>query len=148
MLELMKEMMKSKGGKKKLSKLAKEAKMNVLGKIASDAEDEMSGKLAKVTVMAKDKEGLKKGLEMAEDKLGGEEDEVEMTKPEFKEEHDRLLDVLRSPSHEDDLEEADKQEDEMEEYLDEDEMGEDEEESTEDKIARLEEELERLKSQR
>jgi len=31
-------------------------------------------------------------------------------------EHQRLVDVLRSPSHEDDLEEADKQEDELEEY--------------------------------
>ena len=32
-------------------------------------------------------------------------------------EHKRLVAVLRSPSHEDDLEEADKQEDELEEYM-------------------------------
>ena len=32
-------------------------------------------------------------------------------------EHKRLVAVLRSPSHKDDLEEADKQEDELEEYM-------------------------------
>ena len=39
------------------------------------------------------------------------------SKPELIKEHKRLVAVLRSPSHEDDLEEADKQEEELEEYM-------------------------------
>jgi hypothetical protein len=38
------------------------------------------------------------------------------TRAELAKEHKRLVAVLRSPSHKDDLEEADKQEEELEEY--------------------------------
>ena len=38
------------------------------------------------------------------------------TRSELAKEHKRLVAVLRSPSHQDDLEEADKQEEELEEY--------------------------------
>lgn len=44
-----------------------------------------------------------------------DEDMVSMPKEEFGEEHKRLVDVLKSPSHEDDLEEAHEQEEELKE---------------------------------
>lgn len=42
--------------------------------------------------------------------------EIKMSKKEFMKEHKRLLKVLKSPSHKDDLEEARKQELEVKEY--------------------------------
>lgn len=61
---------------KKLSEVDKKASMNVLGDLRKMAQDEMKGKMAsmkKVTVASDSKEGLKKGLEKAEDILEGEE---------------------------------------------------------------------------
>lgn len=60
--------------------------------------------------------------ELEDEELEDEEgqDTVEMPKDKFVEEHENLVDTLRSPEHEDDLEEADEQEQELDEYTDED----------------------------
>jgi len=62
----------------------------------------------------------KPGIEVV--KIEGEipmedEDEIEMPKDEFEDEHERLVDVLRSPSHKDDMDEADEQEMELEDEI-------------------------------
>jgi len=67
---------------KKLSSLNQEAKMNVLKKLANDAEDSMSGKLKKVVISSDSKEGLLKGIDLAQEKLTRESEE------ESSEEHD------------------------------------------------------------
>jgi hypothetical protein len=62
------------GKPKKADQLEKEAKMSVVKDLRDAASDDMkeslkSGMMQKVTVAAPDKEGLKKGLEKAEDVL-------------------------------------------------------------------------------
>lgn len=49
-----------------------------------------------------------------------DDDTVEMDADEFEDEHERLIDTLRSPDHEDDLEEADEQEAELQDMRRED----------------------------
>ena len=90
---------------------------------------------------------------MAEEKLG--DDEVKMPRKEMVDEHKRLVDVLRSPSHEDDQEEAVEQEKELNDYEGGEEEGEtsEEEESPEEmdmesKIAELEKKLMELRQMR
>lgn len=70
MQEFMKELKK---GKKGMNDTEKEAKLGVLKFISDAADDAIAGKvkgLKKVTVASDSEEGLKKGLEMAEDKIG------------------------------------------------------------------------------
>ena len=150
-------MKKMMGKGKGLSDIEKEAKLGVLAKISGDAEDAMGGKLQKVVVSADSKKGLSKGLDIAKEKIGEDEDEVKMGKKDFVKEHKNLVDTLRSPSREDDLEEADEQEDELEEEVSDEEMGELEEEGEEDneefddiesEIEELEKKLEELKNKR
>lgn len=78
MRELMEQMRK---GKKGMNDTEKEAKLGVLKFISDAADDAIAGKvkgLKKVTVASDSKEGLKKGLEMAEEKIGEkEEDDIE-----------------------------------------------------------------------
>lgn len=148
-------------GKKKgsgMSDIAKEAKMKVLKSMSEKAESDMGEALGKkIVIQADSVEGLREGLDVAKDKLDGmKEDTVDMDKEDFVEEHERLVDTLRSPDREDDLEEADEQEDELEQYTDED-MEDIEEEAYDDneevnevesEIKELERKLKELKSKR
>ncbi|HUM42181.1 MAG TPA: hypothetical protein PKI14_04455 [Fervidobacterium sp.] len=58
------------------------------------------------------------GLKVNEKLAASEDETVSMPKKEFIKEHKKLVNVLRSPSHKDDIEEADEQELELEEELD------------------------------
>lgn len=58
-----------------------------------------------------------RGLEVNQKLAASEKDVVSMPKKEFVKEHKKLVNVLRSPSHKDDIEEADEQELELEEEL-------------------------------
>lgn len=67
------------------------------------------------------KETVQAGIDQIKSLLKGkesekEDDEVEMPREEAIKEHEQLVDVLESPSHEDDKKEAEKQEEELEEY--------------------------------
>lgn len=71
---------------KKLSEIDKKASLNVLGDLKKLAQDEMKGKMAslkKVTVASDSKEGLKKGLEKAEEIISDKE--IESEEPEMEE---------------------------------------------------------------
>lgn len=76
--------------KKDMMPHEKKAKMSVLEELQKQAADAMGGKLdgvKKVSVMAPSKEGMKEGLEKAEEILEGmPEGESEM--PEMEEEHE------------------------------------------------------------
>lgn len=64
--------------KKGMSPLEKKAKLAVLGEAHKSASDMMKGGLAnlkKVTIASDSKEGLKEGLDKAEDLLGEQSDE-------------------------------------------------------------------------
>lgn len=115
-------------GKKKMSPVEQEAKMSVveeMGQMATDAmKDKLHG-LKKVTVAAKDKAGLAKGLEKAEEIVEGEDES-----PEGMMAHEAL--------------ETPEEEMEEESAL----ASEDEDEMTEDEINAKIEELMKLKSKK
>jgi hypothetical protein len=58
--------------------LLKDLRKMAMGMISDGAGEEMPGQMQKVMVAAKDKEGLKEGLEKAEEIVGGEESEDSM----------------------------------------------------------------------
>lgn len=98
MRDMLKEMMKMKG-EKKMNPMEKKAKLGVLEEILGMAEDEMGNELKglkKVTVAAPSEEGLKEGLEKAEeiveakDEMSEEESEDEV----LSEEEQALLEKL------------------------------------------------------
>lgn len=69
------------GKKKEMSDSEKKAKLSALGEAHKMASDMMKGGLGglkKVTVAADSKQGLKKGLEKAEDILGEQDEEDSM----------------------------------------------------------------------
>lgn len=72
--EMFEKLMKSKEGERKMSNPEVKARENILSKISEDAEKQMGeklgGHLQKVSVMAKDKKGLEKGLDKAKEVLG------------------------------------------------------------------------------
>jgi hypothetical protein len=71
--------------------LLKDLRKMAMGMISDGSGEEMPGELQKVTVAAKDKEGLKEGLEKAEDLVGGEESEDSMDDMEEDEESPEVL---------------------------------------------------------
>ncbi len=97
---------------KHMSKMDVEAKKDVLKELLEMAMEEMRGankrgldeamSMKKVSVMAPDKEGLKQGLEKAEEVIEGEEspvdEEEEMEEPEMSEDElsdDEKKDLLK-----------------------------------------------------
>lgn len=81
MKELMELMKKKKEKSGKMSDSYKSAKMSMLDALKSEMSgmmaDDMKG-LKKVTVAAKDEQGLKEGLEKAEDMIEGEQEDGEV----------------------------------------------------------------------
>lgn len=117
---------------KKMSGPEKQAKMDAVREIDGMASKMMSDKLRgikQVSVAAPDKEGLQKGLDMAEEIVGG--DEAQDSKDQYESDESK--------------EEASSEEKESSEDQEQKEPSEEAEESKEDKIRRLEEELENLK---
>lgn len=109
---------------KKMSGPEKQAKMDAVREIDGMASKMMGDKLKgikQVSVAAPDKEGLKEGLEMAEEIVGGDEAQDSKDQEDLKEQESS---EEQEPSEE---------------------SAEEAEESPEEKIRRLEEELEQLK---
>ena len=75
--EMVKKLMELKGGKKPMSDIEKDAKLSVLKGLRSEAMGSMKdplAKLKKVSVASDSAEGLKEGLEVAEEAIEGEEE--------------------------------------------------------------------------
>jgi len=98
MMNEIKDLLKKKaaGGYKPMSKMEQDSKMEMLDELENLADEGIAKKMQKVTVAAPDQEGLKAGLEIAEDKveemgesegLGEveeESDEMDSSLPEMK----------------------------------------------------------------
>lgn len=101
MMDKFKKLLEEKG-ESKLNPMQKKAKMSVLQDLKSQANEAMAlplKGLKKVSVMAKDEEGLKKGLEKAEQLIGSEADEAnedvaEELEEQLEPEHNLSLDQI------------------------------------------------------
>lgn len=97
----MKEMMSKKSKEK--DPMQKEAKLSALSKLRKEMsslmQDDLGGKMSKVVVAAKDKEGLKKGLDKAEEML--EEPEMERAEEEMGEDLDGDMEIGEDSEHQD-----------------------------------------------
>ena len=105
----MKNLMKKGKEEKKLSEVSQEAKMHVLKAISEKAGSDMGDTLSKkVVVKADTTEGLKKGLEVAEDKLDEvSEEEMGEIEEEAQEDNEEVDDI------ESEIEELEKQLEEL-----------------------------------
>lgn len=104
--ELMRLMEKKKG--KELDSVEQEARLNVLDDLRKVAMDEMGERLKglkKITVAAEDKEGLKQGLEKAEEILENEEVDHEMHEAMESPEEEAMEHAMGEESSEDEEDE-------------------------------------------